>query len=274
MESSQSQSEHQNLARDHEQLQSQYAEIASLAGGLAHEIRNPLSTIALNLDLLLEDLAAGDSPRERRMLQKVTTLRTQCVHLERLMNDFLQFARVGSLERQSTDLNVLVHEFIDFYQPQAKDLGIEISPHLAANLPPVSIDFPLFRQVLTNLSRNAQQAMPRGGVLELQTYARGDRVMLDIIDTGEGMTAETQSKMFDTFFSTKPDGSGWACRPCGKLSKPIGGRFCATANQGAVPDLASVCQWHSQTSAILESAYVQSRVLKGEPGVSAPGFVG
>jgi len=208
MESSQSQRDHQNLARDHERLQSQYAEIASLAGGLAHEIRNPLSTITLNLDLLLEDLTAGDSPRERRMLQKVTGLRTQCVHLERLMNDFLQFARVGSLEQQSADLNALVHEFIDFYQPQAKDLGIEISPHLAANLPQVNIDTRLFRQVLTNLSRNAQQAMPRGGVLELQTYARGDRVMLDIIDTGEGMTAETQAKMFDTFFSTKRDGSG------------------------------------------------------------------
>ena len=66
--------------------------MVALAGGLAHEIRNPLSTMALNLDLLLEDLSAGDSPRERRMLQKVTTLRKQCVHLERLLNDFLQFA--------------------------------------------------------------------------------------------------------------------------------------------------------------------------------------
>ena len=208
MDSNPSLSHEQELARDHEWLRSQYAEIASLAGGLAHEIRNPLSTIALNLDLLLEDLAAGESARERRMLQKVTSLRKQCVSLERLLNDFLQFARVGSLEQQPADLNGLVHEFIEFYQPQANDLGIEISPHLAANLPPVSIDVRLFRQVLTNLSRNAQQAMPRGGVLELQTYTRDGRVMLDIIDTGEGMTAETQAKMFDTFFSTKPDGSG------------------------------------------------------------------
>ncbi len=208
MDSSQSQREHQDLARDHVRLQSQYAEIALLAGGLAHEIRNPLSTISLNLDLLREDLIAGESPRERRMLQKVTTLRKQCGHLERLLNDFLQFARVGSLEQQPTDLNALVSEFIDFYQPQAKEQGIEISPHLAANLPQVNIDCRLFLQVLTNLSRNAQQAMPRGGVLELQTYCRDGRVMLDIIDTGEGMTPETQTKMFDTFFSTKQDGSG------------------------------------------------------------------
>lgn len=209
MDASQSSRDHQDLARSHERLQSQYAEIASLAGGLAHEIRNPLSTITLNLDLLLEDLVAGgDSPRERRMLQKVTALRKQCVQLERLLNDFLQFARVGTLEQRSADLNALVEEFIDFYQPQAKDLGIEISPHLAANLPSVKIDVRLFRQVLTNLSRNAQQAMPKGGVLELQTYSRDDRVILEIIDTGEGMTPETQSKMFEAFYSTKPDGSG------------------------------------------------------------------
>lgn len=223
MDSSQSQKNHRNLERDHERLQSQYAEIASLAGGLAHEIRNPLSTIALNLDLLIEDLVVGDSPRERRMIQKVTAVRKQCVNLERLLNDFLQFARVGSLEREPVDLNVLVHEFIDFYLPHAKELGIDISPHLAANLPPVNIDFRLFRQVLTNLSRNAQQAMPRGGVLELQTYAQGDRVMLGIIDSGEGMTAETQAKMFDTFFSTKQDGSGLGLPTVRKIVEAHGG---------------------------------------------------
>ena len=74
MDSNQSQQDHQSLTRDNERLQSQYTEIAKLAGGLAHEIRNPLSTIALNLDLLLEDLAVGDSPRERRMLSLRLTL--------------------------------------------------------------------------------------------------------------------------------------------------------------------------------------------------------
>lgn len=208
MEVFSSQTDPQSLARDNERLQSQYAEIATLAGGLAHEIRNPLSTMVLNLDLLLEDLNGGDSSRDRRMAQKVTGLRTQCLQLERLLNDFLQFARVGSLERQPLDLNSLVVEFIEFYRPQAKEQGIDISPHLAVNLPLVNIDRRLFLLVLTNLSRNAQQAMPRGGVLELQTYLREDRVTLDIIDTGVGMSKETQEKMFDTFYSTKQEGSG------------------------------------------------------------------
>lgn len=224
--------DHHSLTRDNERLQSQYTQIASLAGGLAHEIRNPLSTIALNLDLLLEDLSAGDSPRERRMLQKVTGIRKQCVLLERLLNDFLQFTRVGSIEQKPSDLNTLVQEFIEFYQPQAKELAIEISPHLAANLPLVNIDVRLFLQVLTNLSRNAQEAMPKGGVLELQTYARGDRVMLDIIDSGEGMTPETQARMFDTFFSTKKDGSGLGLPTVRKIVEVHGGTILCDSEPG------------------------------------------
>ena len=221
-----------DLARDHRRLQSHYAEIASLAGGLAHEIRNPLSTIGLSLDLLTEDLSDGDSPRERRILQKLTVVKQQCQHLDRILNDFLQFARVGSLELRMSDLNSTVHEFIEFFSPQAAERGIDISPHLAANLPAVQLDVQLWRQVLMNLSRNALQAMPNGGVLELQTYGRDNDVMLDIIDNGLGMNAETQSRMFDTFFSTKSDGSGLGLPTVRKIVEAHGGTISCESEAG------------------------------------------
>ena len=221
-----------NLARDHRRLQSHYAEIASLAGGLAHEIRNPLSTIGLSLDLLTEDLSDGDSPRERRILQKLTVVKQQCQHLDRILNDFLQFARVGSLELQKADLNSTVHEFIEFFSPQAAEREIDLSPHLAANLPPVQLDVQLWRQVLMNLSRNALQAMPNGGVLELQTYGRDNEVMLDIIDNGLGMNAETQARMFDTFFSTKSDGSGLGLPTVRKIVEAHGGTISCESEVG------------------------------------------
>jgi two-component system, NtrC family, sensor histidine kinase HydH len=212
-----------NLARDHERLLSSYAEIATLAGGLAHEIRNPLSTISLNLELLSEDLAEGDSPRERRILQKLSVVKQQCRHLDRILNDFLQFARVGSLVPRKTDLNATVQEFIEFFIPQAEERGIDISPHLASNLPHVQLDPQLWRQVLMNLSRNALQAMPEGGVLELQTYGRDGSVVLEIIDNGQGMSDETQARMFDTFFSTKSDGSGLGLPTVRKIVEAHGG---------------------------------------------------
>lgn len=197
-----------NLADDHERLRTQYAEIATLAGGLAHEIRNPLSTIGLNLDLLSEELGECDSQRDRRILNKLNVVKRQCQQLDRILDDFLQFARVGALTLKPADLNQTVLEFIEFYAPQAAEQGIDISPHLAANLPPVKLDVNLWRQVVMNLSRNAQQAMPQGGVLELQTYQRDNQVVLEIIDNGKGMSPETQARMFDAFYSTKKGGSG------------------------------------------------------------------
>lgn len=193
---------------ERQRLQSQYAEIATLAGGLAHEIKNPLSTIALNLELLAEDVEGGDLPRDRRMLQKIQKMQQECGHLETILRAFLQFARLGELKPMPSDLNQVVRDFIAFYQPQANESGIEISPHLAADLPQVNIDVSLMRQVLMNLALNAQQAMPEGGLLELQTYVRDDHVHLDFIDTGIGMDDETAARIFQVFFSTKSGGSG------------------------------------------------------------------
>ncbi|TXT21688.1 MAG: histidine kinase [Planctomycetota bacterium] len=157
---------------ERQRLQRQYAEIATLAGGLAHEIKNPLSTMSMLLELLAEDLDGAEAQRERRMLTKIQTIQKECRHLEDILNAFLKFARVGELTLTPTDLNFVVTEFIDFFSAEAKEHRVEISPHLDSDLPRVSLDVSLMRQVLLNLALNAQQAMPNGGLLELQTFAR------------------------------------------------------------------------------------------------------
>ncbi len=194
--------------QERQRLLDQYAEMAALAGGLAHEIRNPLSTISLNLDLLFEELQAADSARDRRMLNKVSTIQRECRHLQEILDAFLQFARLGELKRQPLDLGELVTDFVRFYEVEALERGIDISPHLPADPPCINGDPDLLRQVLMNLTRNAQQAMPDGGVLELQVYAQDDRVILEVIDNGRGMDERTAARMFRAFFSTRPGGSG------------------------------------------------------------------
>ena len=121
-------------------LASQYAEIAQLAGGLAHEVRNPLSTIRMNLDLLAEEVEDSTDQRIRRMVTKLDRIRRECLHLEEILTAFLQFARAGELQLEAVDLSTLVREFIEIYTPQAEQHGIVISPHLAADLPPVLVD--------------------------------------------------------------------------------------------------------------------------------------
>jgi two-component system sensor histidine kinase HydH len=195
---------------DHERakFREQYAEIASLAGGLAHEIRNPLSTIGMLLELLVEDLADAESSRDRRLLKRVETVKQECGRLEEILSAFLQFTRAGELDRVESDVNELVREFIDFFTPQAREKGVDLSPHLASGLPPLRIDRALFRQMLMNLALNALQAIPHGGLIELQTTLADRQVELAIIDNGSGMDEATRSNLFQAFYSTKTGGSG------------------------------------------------------------------
>lgn len=195
-------------ASERQRLQQQYAEIATLAGGLAHEIRNPLSTISMNLELLVEDLEHTESQRERRMLNKIQRVQRECDNLEAILNAFLQFARAGELELESSDINAEVTSFIRFYEPLAQEHGVELTPHLATDLPPVLIDRSLMRQVWMNLVQNAQQAMPEGGQIVFQTRQQDGQIHVELIDNGCGMDERVRSKMFQAFFSTKSNGSG------------------------------------------------------------------
>lgn len=194
--------------REREKFEAQYSEIATLAGGLAHEIKNPLSTMSLNLELLTEDLDSLDVPAKHRMLKKVESVQQECKHLQEILDAFLQFARVGKLALSKANLNDLVSDFIDFFRPQAREANIEISPHFDADLPTIQVDKSLLRQVLMNLALNVVQAMPDGGLIELQTYHKAGMVYLDMIDNGKGIDENVKARMFDAFFSTKSAGSG------------------------------------------------------------------
>lgn len=202
---------------------SQYAEIAELAGGLAHEIKNPLSTIGLNLELLAEDIGEPQSPREHRMLVKVRNVQRECDHLGEILEAFLQFAKAGEPQFELCDPKEIVSDFLDFYRPTAAAAGIDVSPHLAADLPAVRGDRRLLRQVLLNLAINAQQAMPSGGQLEIQASEDDGCIVLRVIDNGCGMDETTLEKMWHAFFSRKPGGSGLGLPTVRKIVESHGG---------------------------------------------------
>ena len=148
----------------------QYTELAEVAGGFIHDIKNHLSTLGLNLQLLAEDFAQppAETPREKRALAKIQKLQTECDQLVEISNDFLRFARLSSLEREPCDLTEVVEDVIDFFMPTAQRANIDIRAHLPADLPPICLNPELFKQALLNLFLNAQQAMPNGGVLTIQ----------------------------------------------------------------------------------------------------------
>lgn len=215
-----------------EKLVRQYTEIAQLAGALAHEIKNPLSTIRLNMELLAEDFAESQSPKERRALRKIDVVQRECQRLQNLLDDFLNFAKIRRLKLEPTDLNLVLERTLDFYAPQADEAHIEIIRYLDSDLPSVMLDAETFRAALLNLIINAQQAMPDGGQLCVRTFPRGNSVALQLIDTGCGFDDKTGVQIFDAFFSTKSGGSGLGLPTTAKIIEAHDGRISVQSEVG------------------------------------------
>jgi signal transduction histidine kinase len=209
-----------------QKLVDQYTEIARLAGGLAHEIKNPLSTIRLNMELLGEDFARDpENPLHRRALNKVQVVQRECQRLQDFLDDFLNFAKVRNLKLEPTNLNDEIRQLLSFFQPKAKESKIEIVDYLAGDLPSVLLDRESFRGAFLNLVINAQQAMPNGGQLVVRTSPTADGVSIHLIDTGNGIALDTMEHIFDAFYSTKRGGSGLGLPTARKIVEAHGGQI-------------------------------------------------
>jgi signal transduction histidine kinase len=209
----------------YERLIAEYTEMAQLAGALAHEIKNPLSTIRLNMELLAEDLEESESPTLRRAAKRVEVTKQECLRLQNLLDDFLNFAKARRLNLKPADLNTEIEETLEFFRPEAAAAGVEIIRYLDADLPRVMLDGESFRSALINLLLNAKQAMPHGGQVVVRTTSTGETVVLHLIDTGVGIDDHTAAHMFEAFYSTKPGGSGLGLPTTTKIIEAHGGRI-------------------------------------------------
>ncbi len=209
-----------------------YAELAKLAGSLAHEIKNPLSVIRLNVELLEEDLEKLATPISRRAITKIGTVKRQCSRLENLLNDFLRFTRLSQLELNPGSLNQQIEQVLDFFDPQARQQDVEIVRYLEADLPSVMLESQTLQAALVNLVKNALEAMPDGGRLEVRTRSTLRGVAVDLIDTGCGMDDITLLNMFENFYSSKDGGSGLGLPTAKKIIEAHGGLINVQSAQG------------------------------------------
>jgi signal transduction histidine kinase len=181
------------------------AAVGTLAAGLAHEVRNPLNSAALQLEVLERRLAKGGATPEST-LPVAALISEEIRRLERLVSEFLSFARPRPLELQPTALEDLCRDVIAFGAPEAQAAGVTVALEVAPGLPPLAADPERLRQVLRNLVRNAIEAMPDGGRLTVRVRRAGGGVEIDVADTGVGFGDE--APIFDAFFTTKPKGTG------------------------------------------------------------------
>lgn len=212
--------------------------LARLAGGLAHEIKNPLSTMAINLTLLEEEFQPalggdhGQSPKDKRSLKRVRTLQREVARLEGILDDFLRFARGGEVNRSPLDLVDLVREVLEFSGPELEAADVRLHASLPTGLPLVMLDEGAFRQALVNLIVNARQAMPGGGELIVELRRHGRQAELCVTDSGVGMTPDQIERCFDLYYSTKKGGTGLGLATVKRIVEMHDGEMALVSDEG------------------------------------------
>jgi PAS domain S-box-containing protein len=181
------------------------ASLGTLAAGIAHEIRNPMATINLNTQILIRDLNLGQE-HQVYMLD----IQKEVRKIERIISEILEFSKPKPAHLVETSVNDVVQSVHEFIRVQLRKHGVQVHLDLEDASPSVLMDPAQVSQVLINLVINAMQAMPEGGDLTVTTRhdPKSGRVELLVIDTGVGIPSENLDKIFDPFFTNKPEGTG------------------------------------------------------------------
>lgn len=202
------------LWRRGRQLEAQAAEaerlayVGTLASGLAHEIRNPLNSLNLNMQLLAEQSDVETSGSRERLL---TITRSEIGRLERLVTDFLSYARPRSLELEEVTAVELMGGVVELMAPQIDAAGAEVVVDDRSTGARLRVDVEMMRQLLINLLQNALQATARAerpARVVLSALRRRERLDLEVADNGVGIPDVDRERMFDLFYSTRKGGTG------------------------------------------------------------------
>ena len=184
--------------------------LSRLLARLAHEIRNPLSSLGIHVQLLEEDLAQATPRLRAQAAGRFEIIRGELQRLENLMRQFLRLAAPSSVDLQPVDLAEVVRYVGDLLRPEAAARGIALELDLPTDLPVLTADSAQLKQALVNLIINSIQAVERNGRIDVIVRADRSRgvVALQVSDNGPGVPGEKRSAIFEPFFTTKAEGSG------------------------------------------------------------------
>ncbi|MCP3140783.1 sensor histidine kinase [Pyxidicoccus xibeiensis] len=189
----------------------QLAAVGRISAQIVHEVRNPLSSIGLNVELLQDGLERAsfaseeDSGEVRELLSAVTR---EVDRLADVTEQYLRMARPPRPDLDPCDVTAVLDGVLDFTREELERAGVEVARDFAKDTPAVLADEGQLRQVFLNLLRNSREAMPGGGRLTVATTPQDGVVEVTVKDTGQGMTEEVRRHLFEPFFTTKEGGTG------------------------------------------------------------------
>lgn len=212
--------------------------LSRLLGRLAHEIRNPLSSLDIHVQLLEEDLAQLAPQAGEKMAGRLEIIHGELHRLDNIVKQFLRLAGPSALDLEPVDLVKIVGHVCELLRPQATEREIDLVVQMDGSLPHVQADPVQLTQALMNLVINALQAVERRGRIEVRVRHPGEGgfVDIDVADSGPGVPRERQSAIFEPFFTTRSEGSGLGLWIAQQIAVAHGGEILVanTPDGGAV----------------------------------------
>ena len=203
------------------------AAVGNTVAHIAHEIKNPLLIIGGFARQLLRVPQFDEAARH-----KLSTIAEEVSHLEEMVAEMRDFVRRPPAQKQPGNIGAAVAEALNLFQDSFRERNIRVRQVAETGLPLVAFDPKQIHQVLINLLRNAQEAMPHGGELTIATRVRGANVEIGISDTGQGMPPEVVSSIFQPYFTTKETGTGLGLAICQSIMQEHGGSILADSTPG------------------------------------------
>jgi len=209
------------------------ASLGQLAGGVAHELNNPLGGILMNANLLMETLAP-----ESEGYADLKRIEEDAVRCERIIKNLLDFSRQSAVTRKEVCVNDVVQRTIALLQHEADLRGVQVDCTYNDTVPIVEADPTQVQQVLVNIVINALHAMESGGQVQVSTFGDEGAAVIRIADDGPGFPAEIREKIFDPFFTTKDTGTGLGLSICYGIIEKHGGSIRVSSLTAAEIDAA------------------------------------
>lgn len=208
------------------------ASLTTLAAGVAHEIKNPLGSIGIHLQLIDKTIQENPTCTNDRISKFLQIINEEVDRLNRIVVDFLFAVRPMNAEFEKTDINKLIQDLVEFLQYELEDNNIQTEMDLGKEIGSVCVDVRYIKQALLNIIKNAIYAMESGGVLRIQTEVADDDLCIHIIDNGSGIPDELMEKVFEPYFTTKDFGSGLGLTVVYKIIKEHRGDINVQSKEG------------------------------------------
>jgi PAS domain S-box-containing protein len=184
------------------------ATIGEMSAKVAHEIRNPLSSISLNTELLYDEISKDDGEEKSDAENLIQSILNEVDTLTEMSDEYLRFARFPRLDTKPVSVNNILIELSKFFSKERLQRGIALKENYASDLPLILLDINQIKQAFLNILKNSFEAMPDGGKISISTRLKDDNIVVSITDTGSGINKEDVQRVFDPFYSAKVNGTG------------------------------------------------------------------